>query len=172
MIDFKSTLYPNVSVTALLFLFLIGTLDTRGGAINNVAIAAEPSMINLPVPTKIIIAGATIDNVDLVDRSFPTSAIQPIARFAARDAVVGRIARRTLLSGQPIATDAIRLRPSIQAGQTARIVYEVEGLQISADGVALEAGAIGDRVRVRNLRSGIIISGKVLSTNTIIVEAQ
>ena len=47
------------------------------------------------------------------------------------------------------------------------LVLDTNGITIRAEGVALEPGRIGYEIRVRNVRSGKILRGKVLDAHTV-----
>ncbi len=75
--------------------------------------------------------------------------------------VVGKVARRTLLPGQAIPTNAVGEPKLVTIGATVRVVYKEDGLTIATYASALQAGAVGDVVSVRNIESGLTISGIV-----------
>ena len=89
-----------------------------------------------------------------------------------REALVGKVARRTLLPGQPIPVSAIRDRRSRDAGQDgAWSVFEHGGLTITTNALALQNGGLGDVVSLRNLDSGTVIRGTVAPDGSIRLDA-
>ena len=52
--------------------------------------------------------------------------------------------------------------PVIDMGALVTLVYRSGGIEATASGVAIESGALGDEIRVRNDSSRKIILGKVL----------
>lgn len=122
----------------------------------------------LPVPTITIYPGDTIKDAWLVDREFPESVIAAKGTLiGTREPVVGKIARRTLLPGAPIPWNAIMEPKTVSNGAKVRIVFQEEGLTITAYGAALQSGGVGDIVSVRNLDSGLTISGTVQSDGSV-----
>ena len=88
-----------------------------------------------------------------------------------REALVGKVARRTLLPGQPVAISAIRDPYLVTQGKTATVVFEHGGLIISMNALALQNGGLGDVVSLRNLDSGSVIQGTVASDGSIRLDA-
>ncbi len=72
----------------------------------------------------------------------------------------GRILSRPVPGGQPLRADALRVPPSVSAGDPVRIQLEGQGFTITAEGVAVSTAAEGERVRVRT-ESGKILVGPV-----------
>ena len=107
----------------------------------------------LPVPRAAIYSGDTIMGAALLDRSFERPAAGGLPRFATRDIAIGKVARRTLLPGQPIPLDAVRSVFVIVQGQPTTLTYEHQGLRIIGKGVALQSASVGEFIRsgCRNL---------------------
>jgi flagella basal body P-ring formation protein FlgA len=78
-----------------------------------------------------------------------------------RSAVVGKMARLTLLPGRAIPYSGISNRKLVANGAEVKLVYAEGGLIIVTSGAALQDGSIGDVVRVRNSDSGVTVSGAV-----------
>lgn len=120
------------------------------------AMAAE----RRPVPAVTIYPGDVIREEQLADQDFP-DAVATAAFASNRTMLVGKVARRTLLPGRPIPTNAIGEPRLITVGARVRVVYEEGGLNITAYGSALQPGVAGDFVSVRNVESGVTVSGIV-----------
>ena len=120
----------------------------------------------LPVPAVTIYPGDIIREAMLGEHDFNDGLAA--AGFLARKAdLVGKVAKRTLLPGQAIAANSVGLPKLVTIGAMVRLVYEEGGLTISTFASALQAGAAGDLVSVRNLESGITLSGVVAPDGTI-----
>ncbi len=129
-------------------------------------VAAELNM--LPVPTVIIYPGDVIKDNSLVDRDF--SADFPTSKLAAIDsraALVGKVARRTLMPGFPIPASAVGDPKAVANGAKVRLLYEDGALAITAYGTALQAGSVGEIMSVRNLGSGLTVSGSVQADGSV-----
>lgn len=81
------------------------------------------------------------------------------------EGVVGLSLRRQLLAGQQLEKGALSVEGGIVSGQPVTLVGKVRGLVIEAQGIALERGAIGAMIRVRNLASRKIVYGRVLDAS-------
>ncbi len=128
--------------------------------------AGEPLV--LPVPKLTIYPGDAIGDDWLVDREFTREfvAAQP-PLVDSRDTIVGKVARRTLLPGTPVPTSAIIERKLVAQGARVRIVFEDAGLSIVAFGTALQSGSAGMVIQVRNLDSGVTVSGTVAGDGSV-----
>lgn len=132
------------------------------------AVAADELL--LPVPNVTIYPNDTIRESSIVEHDFSTS---PFPRkggvIDSRAVLVGKIARRTLLPGLPIPVNAVSEPRLVSNGERVRVVYAEGGLTITTYGSALQAGGAGDVVSVRNLDSGLTISGVVQPDGSISV---
>jgi flagella basal body P-ring formation protein FlgA len=86
--------------------------------------------------------------------------------------VLGKVTTRTLLPGRTIPVAALRDSWAVERGKTVPLIFSGNGLTITAMGTPLENAAIGDFIRVRNIESGIIISGTVMENGSIQVAAK
>src|SRR6516165_1909020 len=121
---------------------------------------------SMPVPALTIYPGDTIKDASIVERDFPTnfssnSSQAHSAFITERGAIIGKIARRTLLPGAPIPSNAVAEPKVVLNGAKVKLIFKEGGLMIMTYGAALQAGAAGDVVSVRNLDSGLTISGIV-----------
>ncbi len=145
----------------LLGLFGFGLMNCESSLV-----AAKPNL--LPVPTVIIYPGDVIKENSLVDRDF--SADFPTSKLAAIDsraALVGKVARRTLMPGFPIPASAVSDPKAVANGAKVRLLYEDGALAITAYGTALQAGSVGEIISVRNLGSGLTVSGSVQADGSV-----
>src|SRR5262245_19839101 len=115
---------------------------------------ASAQELELPVPKAVIYPGDVVSDDLLVPRAFIAHTVARATIFEAREALVGKVARRTLLPGQPIPISAIRDAYLVTQGKTATVVFEHGGLTITTSALALQNGGIGELVSLRNLDSG------------------
>lgn len=115
----------------------------------------------LPVPTVTIYPGDVITDSMIKERNFPEN-------FRARSAVVetplaliGKVARRTLLPGEAIPSNAVDEAKIVTRGVATQVVFEENGLTITTMGTPLQSGSLGEQIRVRNTDTGRIILGVV-----------
>ena len=86
------------------------------------------------------------------------------------DEISGLEARVALYPGRPIAMADVGPPAIVDRNQLVTLVYEANGLRISAEGRALGRGAPGDFIRVMNLTSRSTITGRVGRDGTIQME--
>ncbi|WP_424363505.1 flagellar basal body P-ring formation chaperone FlgA [Methylocystis parvus] len=131
--------------------------------------AATPAVAQekLPVARITIYPGDVIAESMLDERAYGLAPGSEPLYARARETLIGKMARRTLLPGQPIPTIAIDNPRIINVGAQIKIVFAEDGLQIVAYGIAQQAGAIGDLIRVRNQDSGLFISGRIQNDGSV-----
>jgi flagella basal body P-ring formation protein FlgA len=83
------------------------------------------------------------------------------------EALIGKVARRTLIAGKPVPLTYVRDREVVQKGKPVRVVFTSGGLTISGMAVPLQAGGVGDVLSLRNTDSGTVIKGVVEADGTI-----
>lgn len=62
--------------------------------------------------------------------------------------------------------------PVVRAGQRVQMAEEVSGMRLSAPAVCLEAGSMGQRIRVRNMSSGRVVLARVRAPGQVAVEVE
>lgn len=135
------------------------------------AAPATAASVRLPVPSITIYPGETIKDTVLVDRDFPSTA-RELAVIGDRAALVGKVARRTLLPGRLVPQNAVAEAELVIRGETTMIVFQDDGLVISTLATPLESGGAGARVRARNVDSGLVVVGIVQDDGTLRVGAR
>lgn len=129
---------------------------------------ATPAFAKLrrPVSSITIYPGDIIRDQMLVDADYPES--EGLGVFATdRSQLVGKAAKRTLLPGNPIPLNAVGIPKIVSIGAMVRLVFEEDGLEISTYATALQSGAAGDVISVRNMESGVTLSGVIRSDGSI-----
>jgi flagella basal body P-ring formation protein FlgA len=132
--------------------------------------AAEPVIASLPVPRATIYPGDAIAAEILATREFRQLAGGARAYHTSADDLAGKLARRTLLAGQPVPIDAVRKPELVTQGRTYPMLYRSGGLTIAGTGVPLQSASAGDMINVRNPETGIIVKGRVQADGTIAVD--
>lgn len=125
------------------------------------ALSAHAAKMQLPVPRVTIYPGQVIEKGMLVERPFLMNSGDEATTISSSAVLIGKVARQTLLPGRPIGTDAIREPHAVTQGQAALMVYQSGALTITGSAIALQSGAAGDVVSVRNVDSGRIIKGTI-----------
>ena len=118
----------------------------------------------LPVPAVTIRSGDVIKEEMIMERAFAPNLLGVAQFIEARPSLLGRMARRALLPGQPIPVNAVEDPWAVARGA---VVVEDNGLSIVTYGAALQSGAAGALIQVRNADTGVIIRGIVQPDGTI-----
>lgn len=127
------------------------------GAGSQVAIA-QPLYAVVPTVTIFpgdLISAAQVTEVEVTNPNLAAGYTSDISQ------VVGKVAKRTLVAGRTIPGASLREPFTIERGKSIRIMFNVGGLTISASGSSLQDAMAGDSVRVRNVESGVIVTGTV-----------
>ncbi len=83
------------------------------------------------------------------------------------DDLVGMAARHGIQAGQPVRAGQVRKPEAVARNGLVTMVLETPHLSVTARGRALEAGAVGDTVRVANLGSDKEVLAVVAGENTV-----
>jgi flagella basal body P-ring formation protein FlgA len=127
-------------------------------AVSQAAVAEERT---LPVPSVTIYPGDTINDSMLKDRTFPENYRYRTAVIESPRVLAGKMARRTLLPGEPIPMNAVDDPKLVTRGVQTQIMFEEGGLSIMGIGIPLQSGTQGETIQVKNVDSGRIITGRV-----------
>jgi len=130
--------------------------DMRLPALFLALLAAQAAAAQTVVPTRPIRAQTVIGPADVT----LTEDLVPGA-LAAVEAAIGREARVTLYPGRPVMPDQIGEPAVVERNQTVRMSYVLGPLVITTEGRALDRAGPGEPVRVMNLSSRQIVSGRV-----------
>ncbi len=136
------------------------------GAVAQEATDDETAMA--PVPRMVVYPGDIIRDDMLMD--VPMKEVQGgvlNSTIEARSGLVGKMARRTLLPGRAIMPIALNNPRAVINGAEVRLVYIDGGLTIAASASALQDGAVGDVIKVRNADSGLTVSGVIQSDGSV-----
>ncbi|MCP4559588.1 MAG: flagellar basal body P-ring formation protein FlgA [Bosea sp.] len=128
---------------------------------------AQTGEVMLPVPTITLYPGDLITDQHIVERPFRTGVRTPMAAIENRLAIVGKVARRTLLPGQPIPSNGIDDQKLVRRGVPTQVVFRENGLVITGIVEPMQAGAVNEMVKARNPDSGLTIIGIVQANGTI-----
>ena len=117
-------------------------------------------MVELPVATHRLAAGDVVGPGDLQVARLRASLVRAGVVQAAAQAV-GMALRHSVGPGAPIPVAEL-IRPfTVQKGETVQMLLDTPGISLSAQGVAMDNGANGERVRVLNVQSRAIVEAEV-----------
>ncbi len=77
------------------------------------------------------------------------------------EAAFGLSARHMVSAGQALSTADLVRPPMVLRGAVVRMTLDADGISLSAQGIATEAGARGDRIRVENPASHLVVDAEV-----------
>ncbi|SIQ02680.1 flagella basal body P-ring formation protein FlgA [Rhizobium sp. RU35A] len=150
---------PPISAASV----LLAALLVAGGAAADKGVAVVPTQIIYPGQE---IPASALKEVEVTNPNLAEG-------YATRiDEVAGMISQRTLLPGRTIQVGTLRAPFAVKRGATVRLTFAVGNLTISASGTPLENAAVGDVIRVRNLDSGVTVSGTVMGDGSVQVMAK
>ncbi len=129
--------------------------------------AAGAEERRLPVPAVTIRPGELIRDDMITERGFAANLLGVATFIEVRSTLVGRMSRRTLLPGQPIPTNSVEDPWTVARGAAVKVIVEDSGLSIVTYGTAMQSGAAGALIPVRNTDTGVVIRGIVQPDGTI-----
>lgn len=111
-------------------------------------------------------AGMSLSAGDLIEVRRPSRAF---ARDAIRDhtQVIGAKLRRSVGAKVPLRAAWLMIPPLVKRGAIVELIYNRKSISLTAQGEALGDGKKSDMIRVRNLNSKKIVTGRVIGINRI-----
>ncbi|MBR2215580.1 MAG: flagellar basal body P-ring formation protein FlgA [Selenomonadaceae bacterium] len=82
-------------------------------------------------------------------------------------AVVGKVPARVIREGTLITLRMLQNPLVIEPGSAVKIVAVTNGIRIETEGVALQRGRVGKKIRVRNAKTSKVLQGTVVNDNTV-----
>ena len=131
------------------------------------AARAAPGDVVLPVPAVTLYPGDVITDAHVVERMFRSGGRAPLVSIESRLAVIGKVARRTLLPGQPIPINAVDDPKLVKRGVPTQVVFRDSEMVITGIVEPLQSGALNETVKARNPDSGLMVVGVVQADGSI-----
>lgn len=122
----------------------------------------------VPVTIRPLRAGEIVTPADIEEKEIEVSAFAP-GLLATIEPVAGRVLTRGMPAGQPLRADQFRAPQAIAAGEPVRVTLVGRGFEVSMEGKALQAGAVGDAIRVQ-LATGKTVGGRLKGSREIEVQ--
>ena len=123
---------------------------------------AQSEMADIPVPIVTLQAGQKVNAADLKMKSFYVSDAAASLFVTSPSEVEGRVAKRVLVQGKPIALFSLQATGLVQIGVPTKVTLETGGVVITTLLVPVQAGVAGQLIEARNPDSGKVV--KVLVT--------
>lgn len=122
--------------------------------------------VELPVATARLQAGSVLRDEDVHMARVHSSLVHGEVAHRIADAV-GRQLKRSLVAGQAFAISDLTLPAMVEKGASVMMLLDSPGIALSAQGKALEAGAIGERIRVLNPVSRAVVEAEVIGADRV-----
>jgi flagella basal body P-ring formation protein FlgA len=158
-VEMAATLFETQRPGKLGFSFEVTSKDSEVQHFDVMATIDEWRQI--PVATRSIARGATVEVNDFKMARFNISQL-PDDVALEPESIYGLAADRNISFGDIFRRAHLSIPPVIEMGASVTLLYRKGALEASASGVAIESGAIGDEIRVRNESSKRIIMGEIL----------
>ena len=128
--------------------------------------AAVEEWRDIPVASRAIQRGSVIDVGDIKMARFNVSSLPGDVALDPK-AVYGFEVNKNIAFGEVFQKRKLAIPPVIEMGAIVTLLYSTGSLQATASGVAIESGALGDDIRVRNDSSKKIVLGKILEPGVV-----
>lgn len=134
---------------------------TEGGAITGaVARMARYAIVNRDIERGEIIGEADIGSID-------APAISARGLVTDEHALSGKMARRALTANKPIRAADLETPTLVKKGAIVTLTYNVAGIRMTHQGIAMHNGGAGDVVSVKNIKSDRTLKGVVSDRNLV-----
>lgn len=133
----------------------------EGGAITGIAARmARYAIVNRDIERGEIIGDADIASLD-------SPAISARGLVMDERALSGKMARRTLAANKPIRAADLETPTLVKKGAIVTLTYQVAGIRMTHQGIAMHNGGAGDIVSVKNIKSDRTLKGVVSDRNLV-----
>lgn len=142
--------------------------DDRPGAVRTTVAGQAYTLVKMPVLKRRMKRNDVIRKRDL---GWKMVRAKYIRRGAIRDAeaLIGFSPRRLITANRTIRANDVQIPVLVARGKRVTILLKTAAMRITTAGKALQSGAKGDVVRVRNLNSGNIIEAVVVGDRKVAV---
>jgi flagella basal body P-ring formation protein FlgA len=120
----------------------------------------------LPVATARLLAGSILRADDVRMARVHTTAIRGEVLHRPADAI-GMQVKRQIAPGQPLGVSELMQPSIVQKGATVLLILDSPGIALTGQGQAVEAGAIGDRIRILNPSSRAVVEATVIGPDRV-----
>ena len=159
---------PNNGVTST-FIVRFEIFSANGVSLGNWQVPVQAHLWrDIHVARSILKPGELLADANIaLERRDALTLRAPLAEFADGDKAL-EIAE-TIPAGLPLFARSMKLHPVVRRGEMTNVRLEEGMLSVTMKAQALEDGAPGQIIRLRNLQSARDFSGKVLNEKTVLV---
>ena len=126
-------------------------------------------LVEVAVLARPIKKGGIIRARDVTLRAIPAPSV-PHSAIREKDDLVGQAARLTLRPGRPIRKGDLQAPILVKRGAITTIVVQTRFMRLTSQARALENGARGETIRLRNTKSKKIIEGVVTGPDRVRIQ--
>ena len=112
------------------------------------------------VATRALPRGHVLTEQDVTTMESDVSAL-PAGYSRDAATVMGRRLMRPLAAGTVIGSGAVYVEPTVRRGQAVTLLAQASGFSVRMQGVALSAGGVAERIKIKNLSSGREVEGVI-----------
>ncbi|MBN8828753.1 MAG: flagellar basal body P-ring formation protein FlgA [Sphingobacteriia bacterium] len=123
----------------------------------------------LPTLTRDIQKDEIIRSEDITLIDFPSNKVHGNI-ITEKSHIIGKSAKINIKNGKTIYYRELYTPTAIRKNELINVLYNRNGLVIKMSGIALENGAVNDVIKVKNNRSGIVISAIVQDNKTAVLQ--
>lgn len=142
--------------------------DGIGKAQRDALFGTAISYVELPVLRTRLRRDSVISDADVVWRSFRVNQV-PDDALDDPAAIIGLSPARTFTPGKPVLAVDLRAPTMVKKGAVIAMRLTTRNMRIAATGRALESGALGDIIQVRNTQSKLVVDAIVTGTEQVSV---
>jgi flagella basal body P-ring formation protein FlgA len=124
--------------------------------------------VTIAVPAHGMSIGDVFSPADVTETKLPRERVASDAITNSQQ-LVGKAARRILRAGETVRAGDIAEPVVVHKGELVTIVLNTAGMQLTAQGKAVEDGAMGASIRVTNTQSSRVIDTVVAGPNQVVV---
>ncbi|WP_290678528.1 flagellar basal body P-ring formation chaperone FlgA [Halothiobacillus sp. 15-55-196] len=127
------------------------------------------TMVNAISLARPLAPGATISAEDLT--TTPVNANQQVSAYLTRpDEAIGQVVTRPMQAGQILTQQDLGIAKVIHRGDHVTVIAGTGNVSVSTEGVAQADAGVGQRIMVKNSRSGQLVEGFVRDANTVVIK--
>ena len=161
IVEFPRGIPYSREFPAVFAVYIDGVLNRRATSYYKVTVYDRVLVAMTDIRAEGAISAA---NARIEERAVDTPSELTLTDFGRLE---GRVAGRYIRKDAVITPQMLAMPLVMRAGNPVVLVLDANGIVVRAEGVALEPGRVGYEIRVRNVRSGKILRGKVIDAATV-----
>lgn len=120
----------------------------------------------------VVVASRQIQRDEVLDKDMLTTRLTELEQKKLSvelnpKALIGMQAKRRITAGQIISRQHLTAQLLVEKGSHVLITVQSGGFNASTKGIALEDGQLGQRIKIQNISSGVIVEAEVVAEATV-----